>query len=92
MLDRIRPHIDHGTPDVQVDALTVDAALALREKNYQRARESTEALLRLKLPLQAQANAWFMLARIADKQGVVAEAMHDLEQVQRLEWSCGGTL
>jgi Flp pilus assembly protein TadD len=85
LLDRIRPHIDHGTPDVQLDALTVDAALALRDKNYQRARDSTEALLRLKLPLQAQANAWFMHARIADKQGFVAEAMHDLEQAHQLQ-------
>ena len=85
LLDRIRPLVGEGTPDVQLDALTVDAALALRVKDYQRARDSTEALLRLKLPLQAQANAWFMLAKIADRQGHVAEAMRDLEQAHQLQ-------
>ena len=85
LLDRIRPHIDEGPADMQADALTVDAALALRDKDYRRAQASTEALLQLKLPLQAQANGWFMLARIADRQGQVAEAMRDLEQAHRLQ-------
>ena len=85
LLDRIRPHIAQGALDVQVDALTVDAALALRDKDYLRARTSTEALLNLKLPLHAQANAWFMLARISDKQRDVAGAMHALEQAHRLQ-------
>ena len=85
LLDRIRHHIERGHRDVQVDALTVDAALALRAKDYRRARTSTEGLLRLDLPIQAQANAYFTLGKIADKQGDTGEAMRQLQQAHQLQ-------
>jgi tetratricopeptide (TPR) repeat protein len=85
LLDRIRHHIERGHRDVQVDALTVDAALALRAKDYQRARASSESLLRLDLPIQAQANAYFTLGKIADKQGDTREAMRQLQQAHQLQ-------
>lgn len=86
LLDRIRHHIHQGDRDLQVDALTVDAALALRARDYPHARSSTEALLQLQLPLQAQANAWFMLARIADNQGDTGDAMRQLQQAHQIQF------
>jgi len=80
LLERIRHHIAQGDDaDLQLDVLTLDAALAMREKDFPRARTATDALLQLgDLPFQAQANAYFTLARIADKQDRRDEAMAHL--------------
>jgi Flp pilus assembly protein TadD len=86
LLDRIRHHIAHGDRDLQVDALTVDAALALRAKNFQQARASTEALLQMQLPMHARVNAYFTLAKIADRQGDADEAMRQLDQAHQIQF------
>ena len=86
LLDRIRHHVDAGDHAVRIDALSVDAALALRAKDYQHARNATEALLRMELSIQARANAHFTLAKIADKQGDAGEAMRELQQAHQLQF------
>ena len=75
LLDRLRPHLDDSDSDIRVRALTVDAALAMRERDYGRARQATTELLRLDVPPSAQANANFVLGTIADKQKDPDEAM-----------------
>lgn len=87
LLQRIRPHLANADSDVQVDALALDAALALREKDYQRADAATQALLSLGgLTPSAQANAHFTMARIADKQGHLDEAMLQLASAHEIQF------
>ncbi len=84
LLESIRQHTD---PDIQLGALTLDATLAIRQKNFSRARTSTQALLNTTdLPLQAQANAHFAMSTVADKQGFVEEAMKHLANAHRLQF------
>jgi len=84
LLERIRQH-EH--PDVQLDALTLDATLAMRDKDYSRARASAEAVLRIAdLPPQAQAGAHFTMATVADRQGSVDEAMEQLAHAHRIQF------
>ena len=78
LLEKIRHHIDGSDGDLKLHALTVDAALAMRERDFDRARQATEGLLQLQLPPAAEANANFTLAAIADKQKDPDEAMRRL--------------
>ena len=79
LLERIRPHLADGDPEVHVDASALDAALALREKDYPRAATATQALLASpNLPPSTQANARFTMAKIADKLGNRTQAMAEL--------------
>jgi hypothetical protein len=84
LLERIRPHAEAGDSDLKVDMLTADAALAMRAKDFTRARERTNELLALELPAPAQANAYFTLASIADKQGDSALAMKMLSEAHAI--------
>jgi tetratricopeptide (TPR) repeat protein len=86
LLDRIRDHVDNGTQDIRVDALTAEGALALRAKDYDSARRYTEELLKMKLPAQAEANAYFTLARISDRQGFVRETMAELAKAHDIHF------
>ena len=86
LLDRIREHIESGDHDTRVDALTAEGALALRAKDYVAARGYTEALLQMKLPAQAEANAHFTLARITDKQGDVEGTMAELAKAHEIHF------
>jgi tetratricopeptide (TPR) repeat protein len=73
---------------LQEDALVLQAALALRERDYPRARQLTTALLQIQdLPPAALANAHFILAGIADKQGEIPLAMQHLESAHRIEFA-----
>jgi Tfp pilus assembly protein PilF len=84
LLDRIRQYED---PDVQLDVLTLDATLAIRGKDYPRARASTSALLQAAdVPVQARISAHFMMAAVADKQGLVTEAMGQLGNAHGLQF------
>jgi tetratricopeptide (TPR) repeat protein len=85
LLERVRASEQH--PDLQADALSLDAALALREKDYARARKATAALLALPaLPPAAKANAHFVMAKVADKQRHVDEAMSELAQAHAIHF------
>ncbi|NUS38037.1 MAG: tetratricopeptide repeat protein [Lysobacter sp.] len=84
LLERVR-HADH--PDTHVDALTLEATLATRRKDYAAARAANEELLRVgDLPLQARAAAHFALASVADKQGQVDEAMAQLAKAHAIQF------
>ena len=87
----------HGQPsqaaDVEADILTLQAALATRGKDYPVARAATRALLDLPaLPPQARANAHFAMAKIADKQGDVDEAMAELAQAHRIHFELAANM
>lgn len=86
LLDRIREGLDSGDHDTRVDALTAEGALALRARDYVAARGYTEALLQMKLPAQAEANAHFTLARINDKQGDVEATMVELAKAHDIHF------
>ena len=67
------------TTDTDAERLSLEAALAMRDKDYVRAQDATRTLLQLdKLPPPARVNAHFVMARIADKHGHTAEAMSEL--------------
>ncbi len=86
LLDRGRTHVGHDK-DMQADILSLDAALAIRAKDYPRARLSTHALLDLQdLPPPARANAHFFLAKVADKLGGVDEAMDQLAKAHQIHF------
>ncbi len=73
--------IEHpgDTTDTDAERLSLEAALAMRGKDYSAARDATRRLLQLgNLPPAARANAHFFMARIADKHGHTAEAMAEL--------------
>lgn len=75
LLSRIQHHVDSGDHDLKLHALTVDAALAMREKDFPRAEAATRELIKLNLSVSVEANANFTLAKIADMQGRSDEAM-----------------
>jgi tetratricopeptide (TPR) repeat protein len=88
LLDRIRHHMIEGDdPDLQIDAFTLDASLAMRQKDFPRARAATDRLLQFgSLPPQARANAYFTLARIADKEGRLDDAMAQLAVAHEIQF------
>jgi Flp pilus assembly protein TadD len=85
LLDRIRTHADAGDRDLKVDVLTADAALAMRTKDFARARACTDALLAMELPAPARAHAYFTLAAIADKEGDAGRAMEMLSEAHAIQ-------
>lgn len=86
LLAQARQHVDKD-PDMKADILSLDAALALRDRDYPRARRSTSTLLQLpNLPASARANAHFVMAKVADKQGHVDEAMAELAQAHDIHF------
>ena len=67
------------------DVLVLETALALRDRDYPRAQTSATALLQTPdLAASARANAYFVLASIADKQRDVDSAMRYLEHAHRI--------
>lgn len=92
LLARVGTRADQAA-DIEADALTLEAALATRGKDYDQARKATRALLALPgLPPQARANAHFAMAKIADKQGRVDEAMAELAQAHRINFDLAGNM
>jgi hypothetical protein len=84
LLDRIRHLAGSDNPGAKIDALTVEAALALRGNDLEQARAATNELLAMKLPAPARASAYFTLASIADKQGQSVEAMAMLSEAHAI--------
>ena len=85
LLDRVLAQVDDADLDLRTDALTVESSLAMRRRDFARARAATDALLALQLPLAAQASAWFTLATIADKEKHPDEAMDCLAKAHALQ-------
>lgn len=90
LLERIR---DHEHLDVRLDALTLDGTMAIRAKDYARARIAAKAALGFEnLPAQERANAHFMMATVADKEGQVAEAMLHLASAHRIRFELAAAI
>ncbi|MDL5365080.1 sulfotransferase [Xanthomonas sp. NCPPB 2654] len=70
----------------RVDVLQLETSLSLRRKNYASARSAAETLLALQPQIQAQANAYFALAGIEDKQRHPAAAMAMLEKAHAIHF------
>ncbi|MET7141338.1 sulfotransferase [Xanthomonas sp. PPL139] len=70
----------------RIDLLQLQAALALRRKDYAAARGANVELLDLRPQVQIEANAYFALAGIDDKQGEPAAAMTMLEKAHALQF------
>jgi len=70
----------------QIDLLHLEASLAMREKNYADARAAAQSIIVLRPHVQAEANAHFTLASIADKQKDPATAMTHLEQAHAIHF------
>jgi Flp pilus assembly protein TadD len=70
----------------RVDVLQLETSLALRRKDYAAARDAAERLLALQPQIQAQANAYFALAGIEDKQRHPAAAMAMLEKAHAIHF------
>jgi tetratricopeptide (TPR) repeat protein len=85
LLARVRAQVGEDDLDLRTDALTVESALAMRRRDYPRARAVTDALLALSLPPAAQASAWYTLATIADKEKRPDEAMAHLARAHALQ-------
>lgn len=69
-----------------VDVLQLETSLALRRKDYTSARTAAENLLALQPQIQAQANAYFALAGIEDKQRNPAAAIAMLEKAHAIHF------
>jgi tetratricopeptide (TPR) repeat protein len=83
---RIEHHLHGDDRDLKLHALTVESALALRDKDYPRARNAVGALLALEPTPSSEANANFTLARIADKEGKPDEAMEFLGKAHAFQF------
>ncbi|MDR6673902.1 sulfotransferase [Xanthomonas sp. 1678] len=70
----------------RVDVLQLQTSLLLRRKDYASARSAAETLLALQPQIQAQANAYFALAGIEDKQRHPAAAMAMLEKAHAIHF------
>ncbi len=70
----------------QIDLLHLEASLAMRAKDYATARRAAEAILALHPHVQAEANAHFTLATIADKEKDPARAMAHLERAHAIHF------
>lgn len=70
----------------RIDVLQLETSLALRRKDYAAARDAAERLLALQPQIQAQANAYFALAGIEDKQRHPAAAMAMLEKAHAIHF------
>jgi tetratricopeptide (TPR) repeat protein len=79
LLERIRHLMADQASDVRSDVLSVETALALRDKDYARAQGAIDELLRMPLPPQTMANTHFTAASIADKRGDVEGAMRQAQ-------------
>ncbi len=93
LMERLRPHIAAGGVELKIDALALDAALALRERDPVRAAAATETLLQLEnLPPQTESTARFTMAHIADKQHLVDAAMTQLTLAHAIQFRIAAAL
>jgi tetratricopeptide (TPR) repeat protein len=70
----------------RIDLLQLQAAIAMRDKNYAQALAASNAILDRTPHVQAETTALFTLASIADKQGRPADAMSCLEKVHAIQF------
>ena len=70
--------------ELDSDALTAGAALALRRKNYVEAKVLAERLLAIDSAPTMRANAHFTLATVADKQNQPMDAMRHLAEAHAI--------
>ncbi|MBD9479484.1 tetratricopeptide repeat-containing sulfotransferase family protein [Pseudoxanthomonas sp. PXM02] len=70
----------------RVDLLQLQAAIAMRDKDYAQARLASEAILLRNPHVQAETTALFTLASIADRQKQPADAMIHLEKAHTIQF------
>jgi Flp pilus assembly protein TadD len=86
LLAQAKRQATHAGRQEQIDLLHLDASLAMRDKDYAGARQAAEAIIALQPHVQAEANAHFTLAGIADKLKDPATAMAHLEQAHAIHF------
>lgn len=86
LLARARTTIDGSGRQERIDLLHLEASLAMRAKDHATARQAAEAILALHPHVQAEANAHFTLATIADKEKDPARAMAHLERAHAIHF------
>ena len=86
LLDRAKRQAAHAGRQERIDLLHLDASLAMRDKDYAAARQAAEAIIALQPHVQAEANAHFTLAGIADKLKDPAAAMAHLEKAHAIHF------
>ncbi len=93
LMERLRPHLTDGGIELKIDAMALEGALALREKDHARATDVTESLLQVgKLPPQTEATARFTMAHAADKQHLVDAAMAQLSLAHAIQYRAAAAL
>lgn len=70
----------------QIDLLHLESSLAMRRKDYDAAHQAASAIIALQPHVQAEANAHFTLATIADKRKDPATAMEHLARAHAIHF------
>jgi tetratricopeptide (TPR) repeat protein len=86
LLDQVRAAFGTASRQDQIDLLQLESSLAMRGKDYAQARTATESIIALGPHVQAEANAYFTLGGIADKQKNPAQAMAYLEKAHAIQF------
>ena len=81
---RIAPTTTGGQE--QIDLLHLESSLAMRRKDYDAAHRAATSIIALRPPVQAEANAHFTLATIADKRKDPASAMEHLARAHAIHF------
>lgn len=86
LMDQARAQAATAGRQEQIDLLHLEASLAMRDKDHAKARAAAESIISLRPHVQAEANAHFTLANIADKQKDAATAMSHLEHAHAIHF------
>lgn len=86
LLARARADLSHANRQEQIDLLHLESSLAMRRKDYDIARQAASDIIALQPHVQAEANAHFTLAAIADKRKDPATAMAHLEKAHAIHF------
>lgn len=86
LLVRARAALDTGGRQEKIDLLHLESSLAMRRKDYDAARGAASEIITLQPHVQAEANAHFTLASIADKLKDPQTAMAHLEKAHAIHF------
>ncbi|CAN7192121.1 sulfotransferase [Pseudoxanthomonas sp. LjRoot143] len=86
LLVRARAALDTAGRQEKIDLLHLESSLAMRRKDYDAARSAASEIIALQPHVQAEANAHFTLASIADKLKDPQTAMAHLEKAHAIHF------
>lgn len=86
LLVRARAALTVAGRQEQIDLLHLESSLAMRRKDYDSAHQAADAVIALQPHVQAEANAHFTLASIADKRKDPATAMVHLQKAHAIHF------